>query len=193
MTKQIALLISRLVHPLVILTFFVFYSNLKIQESSRALATIAAMIGLTIVPLTLWNWLKLKQGVYQNFDVSVREQRYSMFGFVFFLAGLLIAYLYLSEQPREIRLGSLLMIQVIVLTFLLNFRLKSSLHLAVCSYIALGLVPLNPTWSVVLAAAIPLLAWSRVHLGRHRWIEVATGTFIGAFTGVQLLYQLDFL
>ncbi|EON78678.1 hypothetical protein ADIS_0852 [Lunatimonas lonarensis] len=46
---------------------------------------------------------------------------------------------------------------------------------------------------MVLAAAIPLLAWSRVHLGRHRWIEVATGTFIGSFTGVQLLYQLDFL
>ncbi|MCC5937983.1 MAG: hypothetical protein JJU34_11945 [Lunatimonas sp.] len=193
MNRPLALFLSRIAHPLVILTFFVFYSNLRLQELDAALWTITAMLAITIVPLIVWNWLKWKQGVYSNFDVSVREQRFSMFGFVFVLAAILIAFLFLSNQPQEILFGSLILIQVILITFLLNFRLKSSLHLAVCTYIAMGMVPLNGPMALGLMLLTPLLAWARVSLGRHQWNEVITGSMLGTGSGIQLLYLTDYL
>jgi membrane-associated phospholipid phosphatase len=38
----------------------------------------------------------------------------------------------------------------------------------------------------LLAAMLPLLAWSRVALARHSWSEVAIGLAIGAATGVAI-------
>ncbi|WP_209330354.1 hypothetical protein [Lunatimonas salinarum] len=193
MNQPLALFLSRLAHPLVILTLFVFYSNLRLQEFDAALYTISGMLGITIIPLIVWNWIKWKQGVYANFDVSIREQRFSMFGVIFLLAAILVAFLHLSDQPKEIFLGSLLLIQAILLTFLLNFRLKSSLHLAVCSYLAMAMLPLHVPMALGLIALAPWLAWARVSLGRHHWSEVIAGSLVGTGSGVQLLYLTDYL
>lgn len=193
MKRPLALFLSRLAHPLVVLTFFVCYSNLRLQEPGDALRTITGMLGITILPLIAWNWIKLRLGVYSNFDVSVREQRYSMFGFIFILASLLVVFLYVTDQPGEIRIGSLILIQVLLFSFLLNFRLKSSLHLAVCTYIAMGMLPLHVPMAVGLMILAPGLAWARVILGRHHWNEVISGSLVGTGSGIQLLYLTDYL
>ena len=42
-------------------------------------------------------------------------------------------------------------------------------------------------WMAYLAAALPVLGWSRVALGRHRWAEVVVGLLVGAGTGALLV------
>ena len=49
------------------------------------------------------------------------------------------------------------------------------------------LVRLGSPVGWLLAAVLPLLAWSRVALGRHRWIEVVLGAAIGAVTGLAIV------
>ena len=40
---------------------------------------------------------------------------------------------------------------------------------------------------LVLLACVPLLAWSRLRLARHSWVEVLGGSVLGALAGAPLL------
>jgi membrane-associated phospholipid phosphatase len=64
---------------------------------------------------------------------------------------------------------------------------KVSLHMAVAALAAAVLLGLGMALGWLLAAVLPLLAWARVAMGRHRWIEVALGALVGAAAGVMLV------
>lgn len=191
MNTKTALFISRIAHPLVIMPLFIVYTSYQIHEPTTALWTASGIIGITVFPLIGWILVKLKKGHYSNFDVSVRGQRFSMFAFVFLLAALLVAFLRATNQPDVMMKGCLLMIQVLLISFILNFWLKPSLHLSVCGYIAMGLWPMSQLLSLALLLIMPLLAITRIKLGRHTWQEVVLGALIGLSSGIQFLYLTD--
>nr|MBI1231115.1 hypothetical protein [Cytophagales bacterium] len=188
MNQKIALGISRIAHPLLLLSLFVFYSTFSILDVETAVWTALTIIAIAVIPLIGWNSWKTHRGAYSNFDVSIREQRFSMFGFIFLLSCLLIGFLYLSGQPSALLVGTLLLIEGLLLVFFLNFWIKASLHITVAAYICFGLLPLNPHFAAALAAMIPLIGWARVTQKRHTVPEVVWGLGIGVFTGIQLLY-----
>jgi membrane-associated phospholipid phosphatase len=66
-------------------------------------------------------------------------------------------------------------------------RIKVSLHLATAALAAAVLLHLGSPVGWLLAALLPVLAWSRVALGRHRWIEVALGFVIGTIAGLVIV------
>ena len=188
MKQQVALAISRLAHPLMLISLFIIYSTFSIHEPQTAAWTSVAILGIAVIPLIGWNSWKTHKGVYSNFDVSIREQRFSMFGIIFTLSFLLIGFLYFSGQPSVLLIGCLLLIEALLLVFLLNFWIKASLHMTVSTFIACGLLPLNLVLAGILFAVIPLIGWARITQKRHSREEVLAGLAIGLFTGVQLLY-----
>lgn len=188
MKQQIALAVSRLAHPLILISLFIIYSTFSIQDPKKAVWTSLGILGIAIIPLIGWNVWKTHKGAYSNFDVSIREQRFSMFGIIFSLSFLLVAFLYFSGQPSILLIGCLLLIEALLLVFILNFWIKASLHMTVSTFIGCGLLPLNPVLAGILFAIIPFIGWARITQKRHRWEEVLAGFAIGLFTGVQLLY-----
>lgn len=188
MKQQIALAISRLAHPLILISLFIIYSTYNIRDPKTAAWTSFAILGIAIIPLIGWNVWKTHKGEYSNFDVSIREQRFSMFGIIFTLSFLLIVFLYFSGQPSVLLIGCLLLIEAMLLVFLLNFWIKASLHMTVSTFICCGLLPLNPIFAWILFAIVPFIGWARITQKRHRWEEVLAGLGIGLFTGAQLLY-----
>ncbi len=66
-----------------------------------------------------------------------------------------------------------------------NRYLKSSLHVAFASFCGVLLAG-GPATAGAAVAAVALLAWSRVVLGRHRPAEVLSGALLGVAAGAAL-------
>ncbi|MEX2565352.1 MAG: phosphatase PAP2 family protein [Cyclobacteriaceae bacterium] len=188
MNRKLARFISRVGHPVFLLAAFLSYTLFSIHQLEKAILTVFGVILIGILPLVVWNFVHTKRGVYSNFDVSIRRERYSMYGFIAVLSLLVMVFLLLTDQPFNVLLGCLLIIELVMLAFLINFRLKISLHVAMSIYVAFGLLSMNRPLAWLLLVAVPLIAWSRWQLGRHRVSELVGGVLLGLFCGMQLLY-----
>lgn len=186
--QRFAIIISRVGHPINLLTAFLVFTVFSIHEVKMAYFTVGGVVLLGVFPLVVWNWTKTRKGTYTNFDVSVREDRYSMFGFIFFLSLLVILFLVWTGQPSEIITGTLVTVEMVFLAFLINFRLKISLHTAISLFIGFGFLPLSLPLAIGSFSSVPLIAWSRWLMGRHQVSELIGGAILGMFCGIQLLY-----
>ncbi len=187
MKQKIALTISRILHPMVLMPLFIGYVVFSLLPPGRAILTTVSIVGIGIVPLALWNIYRTQTGKYSNFDVSIREQRFSMFGVVFLLSTVLMAYLWYTGQPEVLLIGCALVIGLVFSSFVFNFWLKTSLHTAILTYICIGLWPMDSDLSLLMGVGVPLVAWARVVQSRHSLSEVGVGFFIGAIFGACLL------
>jgi len=68
--------------------------------------------------------------------------------------------------------------------------IKVSLHAASAALAAAVLLWRGLPLGWLLGAMLPMLAWSRIALGRHRWSEVAMGLVVGAATGTLRIVQV---
>lgn len=68
-----------------------------------------------------------------------------------------------------------------------NRWIKLSLHMASLAFAGVALLPLIAPAGVAALALLPLLAWSRLRLGRHRLDEVLGGSALGLVAGLLLL------
>jgi hypothetical protein len=187
MKQKIALAISRVLHPMVLMPLFIGYVVFSLLPSGQAMLTTASILGIGIVPLALWNIYRTQTGRYSNFDVSIREQRFSMYGVIFLLAAFLMVYLWLSGQPMVLLIGCGLVVGLIFTSFVFNFWLKTSLHTSILTYICIGLWPMDTQLSLMMAVGVPMVAWARVVQARHSLSEVGIGFINGAIFGTMLL------
>jgi len=184
---KIARLISRVGHPITLLFAFLLYFLFSIHTPEKATWTLLIIFSLGILPMVCWNFIRTRKGLYSNFDVSLRNQRPSMYGFILLLAAIVLIALWWSNQPEKVLIGSLLLIQLLVLAFLVNFKIKISLHVAIAVFIGFGLWQLNNTLALVIWGSCPLIAWSRHYLGRHLPLELFCGFFLGLICGIEVL------
>ncbi|MFO7823406.1 MAG: hypothetical protein R6V72_05665 [Cyclobacterium sp.] len=187
MKNRLALIISRLAHPISLILIFMAYTFFILHEPWKATWTLTAIIVIGILPLVIWNQSRTKKGIYTNFDVSVRKDRYSMFALILALTLLVILFIIFSDQPWPVLAGSLVLLLLVVVSFVLNFWLKVSLHMAVAGYVALGFWQIHYLPAILLFMAIPFIAWSRKQLGRHQNDELIIGGLIGLASGILLL------
>lgn len=187
MRYRLALFISRIAHPISLLVAFLIYTLFSILEPAKATWTVAGILFLGILPLIFWNEYHTRKGRYSNFDVSIRRQRYSLYLWILFLSGMVILFLWANDLPNEVLTGGLILVQLLLLSFLFNFRIKVSLHLAIAGYVAVAISPISFGLGVLLFTTLPLIAWSRWQLGRHQFAELIWGTSLGLICGFQLL------
>ena len=188
MIQKIARLISRIGHPISLLLTFLVYFLFSIHTPLKAFWTLIIILSLGILPLIAWNLYHSRKGLYSNFDVSIRTQRSSMYRFILLLAVIVLAALWFSNQPSNVIIGSLVLIQLLLLAFFINYKTKISLHVAIAVYTGFGLWEINREFSMVIWAVTPLIAWSRWYLGRHLAIELFLGFVLGCLCGIEILY-----
>ena len=132
---------------------------------------------------------QVRRGAWGTVDASRPAERPILFavGGAGMLA--LLAYLAVVHPGSLLLRGALEVLAMLVVCAVLTRWIKLSLHLAAAALAATALaatalVRLGAPFGWPLVALLPLLAWSRVALGRHRWVEVALGAAIGAAAGV---------
>jgi membrane-associated phospholipid phosphatase len=111
-----------------------------------------------------------------------------MYRFILLLAVIVLTALWFSNQPSNVIIGSLVLIQLLLLAFFINCKTKISLHVAIAVYTGFGLWEINREFSMVIWAVTPLIAWSRWYLGRHLAIELFLGLVLGCLCGIEILY-----
>lgn len=186
MTAKFAKYISLIGHPLLTIPIFVisvlfYYQNL----TSAVFSSILLIFGI-IVPLTINMYRGERKGVYTNFDISNQGERKSWyFVSVAFLA-FTVMILFLTNQSRAVCLGFLLSALLLLASQLLNYYIKTSLHVSFNIFLSFLILPINVYLAALFFLFVFIIAWSRVYLRRHSMVEVITGATIGIIFGLLL-------
>ncbi|GAB3839773.1 hypothetical protein [Hymenobacter jeollabukensis] len=174
--KLLATVVSGLGHPL--LTAALFVGAVASRQSGTWVA--GAVVGGVVLPVAAWNYWRVRRGQYTNFDVSAREQRHSFYPVLLTLLALATGSTWLVGTPIAWRAGLAVALGLILLCYLLNFRLKVSLHAALSFFLAGGVGLLaGAGWGLGAALLAGLVAASRLVLRRHTGPEVLVGASVG--------------
>ena len=191
MTKKIAIIISGLSSPFVVLpiagliVIYPFSSDL-LQFAKWGILYLILPI---IIPI-LYILIGVKSGKISDVHVAVREQR----GMPFFLAGvgavlLFIVYL-LLDAPIEIIALSLVMIICVVVFGLITSFWKISIHAASWVGVTVLLSMLVSSKYLWLFLFLPFVIWGRLARGRHNIYQILVAAVlvgICVYFGIHLL------
>lgn len=160
----------------------------RLYDFERAFTLSIAMLGLLILPVGAWILFKIANGQYANFDVSVRNQRASLYTLLISLLALAIVLALYYGQPKTLLLGLGCFFLMLVFSFVINsFLLKTSLHTGISFFFAFVLWRLDCSWGLLMFLMAFLVSGSRLVLKRHTLPEVLVGLGIGAASGLLLI------
>lgn len=130
------------------------------------------------------------KGIFSDFDISKREERYK-----FYLILLFLAFSYFMTTiafkgtlfPLSI-MGYGIIVGIFVFD-VVNYFIKSSVHVAVATAFVLSIGLLFGFWfSVAFFWLIPVVAWARIKIKKHTFLEIISGAFLGAFITLFTLF-----
>jgi hypothetical protein len=180
MTYKIALWLSRVFHPFVVsllcLLLVVHLSGVALADT---LVWVALAFIVLILPLVLFIMLSVYTGRYSDPDVSIREQRRSIYILAALCLIVLTLILFWLDAPQIAQQALWAASIALFVGGLINhFWTKVSLHtmaMAGCTF-----VTFTVSWPLALAMLVTTAAvsWSRVHLKRHTSGQVVWGTVI---------------
>lgn len=122
----------------------------------------------------------VKRGRVTDFDVFVRSQRFWPYVVSLICGGLSWLVLAVGHAPRLLILLSGASVSQGLLMFLINTRWKISAHAASTAGMAVIIWQILGAPAAPVLFVIPLVAWSRVRLGRHTLMQVIAGSALGA-------------
>jgi len=193
MKQKIAKYISIFGHPFITLSVFILIVMFTFEEFHKALLVSFLIVGCVIIPNTIRNYMKTKNGEYTNFDVSVRKQRNSLYIFAILLLSLMTAVLFSTGQSKNLCLGVFFGLILLIVSYLVNFFIKCSGHVSLTIYLAFLIIPLNLSLGIIVLSFSSLIGWSRIELKRHTIKEIFTGAIIGLIIGVVMLITEGFI
>jgi hypothetical protein len=178
--------ISIVAHPFVMVALMVGGAALRFGSPAEAAKTIALVALVTVMPVVLLMALQVRRGAWGDVDASKREERPLLF--VVGAAGLvaLVVYLTLAHPESFLLRGALGTLGLLAACAVATRWIKVSLHLAFATLAATSLILLDSYLGWALVPLVPLLAWSRLRLGRHRLAEVVAGGVAGVVTAVAI-------
>jgi membrane-associated phospholipid phosphatase len=190
MKTLLAKIISTAGHPLITIPLYIVIVLFSTNDIKSASFLTLLIVGCIFVPLITWMYLKSKNGSYTNFDVSDKKQRRSLFIFAIPFLVVVTFVLYLTHQPEKTTLSLLFATILVVVSQLVNYFIKSSLHVSLTLYLAFLAIPISPVFGFSMMFLSILIGWSRVVLKRHSVKEVLVGAIIGLTIGSMMLYFL---
>ena len=181
-------IISNVLNPLFsLLIFFVVYSYQK-SEGEINLKSFLLPILLVIIPIFGCIYWNVRKGNYINMDVSNRKQRNSLYLFNFFIISIYIAVLFYTKQNFHYILIIIFLLVLMVVMFLSNLFIKSSMHTSFNVFVSALFFALNPIYGFIWLFLTILVAISRIILKRHTVKEVIMGAFIAIIVSFVYLY-----
>jgi membrane-associated phospholipid phosphatase len=191
--KKIATFISIVGHPLLTIPLFILIVLFGNEDSSRAAPISFLIIGCVFIPVIIRLYIKSKNGSYTNFDVSDKIQRRSLYLFVVPLLLIVTIILFATNQSRNLCLGVLFALLLLILSQAINYFVKSSLHVSLNIYLSALIFTVNFKAGVAALLFTGLISWSRIKLGRHSVKEVLFGLLIGTIISLILLKLEGFI
>lgn len=184
--RQLARVVSIVLHPFA-LALVLVWGTAGGQQREETLWTLALVVLCSILPLAWLMAHRVRRGDWADVDASRREERPVVYGLA--LLGLLVlagALAWRGESTGLVR-GVAGTAGMLVVAGLLNLKVKVSLHLAFAALTATVLTRIGSPLGWPLAVLVPVLAWSRLALGRHRLLEVVVGAALGLVTGLAVV------
>lgn len=193
MKHKIATVISTAGHPLITIPLYVIIVMFAFEEPKRAAFVSLLIVGGIFIPLSIRLFIKSRNGSYTNFDVSDRQQRKSLFVFVLPLLIVVTFILYKTGQPNGIFLSVLFATILTAVSQVVNYFIKSSLHVSLSIFLSCLMMPLFFNLAIIMLLFTGIIGWSRVVLGRHTKQEVYFGVCVGTIISVIMLFYQGFI
>ena len=170
-------------HPFVLIVLLTAVATTKLQGGKDAASAVGFVIAAAILPIGLFMYSQVKTGRWGTVDASRRSERPALFALM--LALLVVLGLFLRGLPNLALLSSGLIAAaaILVVAFVLNTWIKTSMHMAFASWVAVTLLVIALPLGLALLIALPLLGWSRLAMRRHTLLEVLVGVVLGATVG----------
>jgi len=182
--RSFASFVSNFGNPFNLLFLLTVYSCFQFLPFSQAIKISLLILFLALVPTGLFIVFNVKRGVYSNYDVSNQKQRRSLYVFSLCIIILILTGLFYFKEPAFIIGGTLAAFLLLLASYLVNMKLKCSLHTSFAVFIAISFIPLNIYWSLGLFFFALILGWSRLILKRHTIQEVLVGGLLGTLVGI---------
>lgn len=178
-------------HPLVTVPFVVIFILFQTQPFKNALFISCLVVGIIQIPVLINLTKKLRKGKIESFDVSDRQERKKFYFLVLPLLILVNLILYFTNQSKDLLFGFMFAAILLLLMQLMNYFVKSSLHVAVNVYLGFLLFNLNPLVGICWWIFVLAIAWSRLELKKHTTQEIVCGFIIGALCGSVLQFFIQ--
>lgn len=187
-----ARLVSQVFHPILmnILTF-VIAGYYGLANHVRGLAwTSVCIVGL-IVPPTIFYAIRLKQGIYGDEDVSIRQQRNELYMFGFGWMLLMTVVLMMVNVPAPLLAVTLSALVMGVLGGVINLFWKISVHAGSIAAVATIALLYTTLLGVVLWMCALLVGWARVRTHNHTLMQVSAGMGLAAIVVVGVFHLVS--
>jgi len=159
---------------------------LHFETPREAARTVAVVALLTVLPVAVLMVRQVRRGSWANADASNRAERPILFAVgIVALVALLVYAIVLRPGSFLVRGAVAVMIMLAVCAVVTRW-IKVSLHMAFGALAAETLLFLGSPAGWILVAVLPVLAWSRLTLGRHKPAEIVIGLLVGCVTGLAL-------
>jgi membrane-associated phospholipid phosphatase len=186
--QRIAKIISILGHPFLTIPLYTLIVTFSVYSFKQAAFISGLIVGCFFIPITIWNYVRTKRGVYTNFDVSDQKQRNSMYVFAIPFLGVVLIVFYFTGQSRGFLICILFSLILLILSYVINFVIKCSGHVSLTIFLACMVLPISIPAAIILIICTLIIGWSRVVLNRHTLAEVFTGFLLGAICSFGMLY-----
>ena len=178
-----ARLVSVLLHPFAVFVALALLAAWRLDRTG--IAGTAVGIGLAVAVVWAFVLHRRRSGRWQTVDASRRQERPALYALVLMVA---LAYWWWQGAGASASGdGVLAVVGMLCVAAFANRWIKLSLHMASLAFAGVALLPLIAPAGVAALALLPLLAWSRLRLGRHRLDEVLGGSALGLVAGLLLL------
>jgi hypothetical protein len=179
--------ISILGHPFVMITLLIVSVSQRVNPGVGAVQSALLVAAVTILPVAILMWRQVRGGRWSNADASEVGERAVLFGVALAALGLLLLWLSVNDPRSFLVRGTLAVTLLLAVSAALTRWIKVSLHLMFASLAATTLVLLGSAAGAVVLAGLPVLAWSRLALQRHRLSELLAGLALGLTAGIGLV------
>lgn len=170
-------------HPLVTVPFVVIFLLFQTQPFWNALFISGLVIGIIQIPVLINLTRKLKKGKIESYDVSNRNERKKFYFLVIPLLIIVNLILLFTNQSKDLIFSFLFATILLLIMQVMNYFIKSSLHVAVNVYLGFLIFNLNPNTGILWWIFVLFIAWSRLELKKHTTQEIVCGFIIGALCG----------
>jgi membrane-associated phospholipid phosphatase len=191
--KNIAKLVSTIGNPIVLGLFFAFYNYFIVKSTDSQPWMILVVVAFLLIPLVVFVGLKVKKGEYADYDVSNRVKRMEVYKFILVLLFVLIVASFAFHFPISAKCINIAIFAQLLFSFILNQRLKVSMHTSFSFLYAFLFFPLNMTSALVLYVFGFFNGASRLLLNRHQPNEVIAGFILGNIVGVFYLLSIHYI
>ena len=182
----VARIISIVMHPFATIIVLVVARGWQRGSFSNTLSAVAVVGVMAILPVAVLILYSVLRGEWTTVDASRKFERPLLYAVSLFAVLGLLLFLTLKKPDSVLVPGCVGACGLLLCAWIVNRWIKVSLHMAFATLVTTVLIAGGSIVGWVMLALLPALAWSRLKLKRHNWVEVACGALLGAMTGLAI-------